>query len=241
MADRKAIIRRRPVEEEEQELEEEVEEVEEEEVEEEAPARKPRKVEIDDEEEEAPAPVKKAAAAPVKKVAAPAPKAAPAPVAKKVAPKVAVVEDDDEPEPVKAAPAKVSNLSHLQIESLLLMTLENLEAGKSIVISRNGDDKWTVASGTAVAAAAPSKPKLTGKAFQEAVCTPEYLEWQERWTKMSAEERLAEIKKAKVKWEEAENDLVNTMRATTAYMEKMGIEKYKPEFKTPSSRAAIKG
>lgn len=227
--------------------------------EEEAPAPKPVKKVV------APPPAAKKVVAPppgAKKVAAPPAKpplplkktvtpptaAKPAvPARKPVAPPVEVDADEEAVEEVAeeaAAPvAKPAELAIHKVErtvagEVVLTLMEHLESGKSITITALDDGKWQLTpNGTT--AVAPKKAKLRGAALEAETCTPEYLEWQAEWKTLTAEEKIAKAKALKVKWNQQPDPRVDMIYMVRAMLEKLGIEKYKAEYKLPSQRAAI--
>jgi len=138
---------------------------------------------------------------------------------------------EPEPEPVKA---DVSDLD------VFYGLLESLDEGHTLVVSRTGEDTWSVSSsGTAAVVAGPQK--LKGQAYWMKVLSPEFLEFDEEWKELTFAEKKVKAKKAKARWEAHEDDRVEAMRVKPALMKKLGIEKYKPEYQTRAARAAIKG
>lgn len=207
-----------------------VEEVDDEEVEEEIPEEEIP--EEDDDEEEAPVVIKKAVVPPaVKKVAAVAP------VAKKAAPAPEPEDDDEETEPVKKV-VKVKPVNAELAGANMLELLAGMTDGTSLVITKIADNKWLFANEMPKAA----KPEgLRGNAYWTEVLDEEYLKWYHEWQSLTHDERIKKAKKAGVTWKEDKDPRVNIMRATDAYRTAMGIEKYKPEFRTRSARARLQG
>jgi hypothetical protein len=220
----------------------------------------------EDEEDEEDEPVVRKAVAPGKKaapvpapvvakktvVAAPAKVVAPAPVVKKVAPpapvaKVAkpvvkeVIEDVDDEEDVVEAPKKikVKPVDATVAGSMMLELMENMEVGKAITITRTADDKWIF--GTADAAKATTANGLRGKPYWLEVLDPSYLAWDVDWRTKTYDEKIKAAKKAGATWKEEKDPRVNILRATEAYRTAMGIEKYKPQYRTRAARAALQG
>lgn len=97
-----------------------------------------------------------------------------------------------------------------------------------------------VLDGTTAASKIRKSDGLKGKAFTDEVYSDEYKEFQERWQAMSAEEKEAEVKKAKVKWEKHDHPATNAMRMVMAYQDHLGLEKYKPEYASRAARQALK-
>lgn len=82
---------------------------------------------------------------------------------------------------------------------------------------------------------------LRGKAFDEEVCTEEYLSWKEQWDKYSLEEKLDLCDEVGAEWESHDNVSINNMRMSMAYQAAVKIEKYKPEYQDKDVRNALKG
>jgi len=210
----------------------------------------------EDEEEEDDAPVTKKTVAPAKKTVVPPPASKkvtppPAPAKKAAAPvkqvkTPAAIEEEAEEETEAQAPKtfKVKTVAQQTVGDLLVAVMSELEVGKTVSLTRVSDDKWSLAPGKAVSAASGAG-KLSGKAFQQEVCTPEYLTWEEEWGTLTAAEKMAKAKKIGVHYE-GENDpkldeRVKMIRMTQAYREAMGIEKFKPEYRSQKARAALRG
>ena len=235
MAGRKhRVIRRREVAvEPEIEADDEVEdddEVEEEELDDE-------EEEEEEEEEETPAPVRKAKVpapkpAPVKAVPAPAPK----PVAKKAP--APLPEDDEEEEKTPAAPVKIKGANAMVVDGLLAGAMTALADGKSLVITALGDNKYSIVMGEA--AAKPTK-KLRGAEYAQEVLSPEYIKWMSEWKLKTYDEKVAFAKKIKVTCEAHTTPQINVMRVTDAVRTKLGLEKYKEQYRSRSARAALLG
>jgi hypothetical protein len=189
-------------------------------------------VEDDEEDEEPVKPVKKVAAAPApkteKKVA---PAAAPV---KKVAP---VVEADEDEEEEKAPVRKTSTKVGM---NPIADFMEMLEVGQSIIITRDSDLTWRVSSGTMTKAPSGKIMGRQGKAYWEEVANPAFTDWQREWGQKTFAEKKAEAKKLGVTYEAHDNPKIEVMRITEAVREKIGIQKYKPEYASRAARAAIK-
>lgn len=187
------------------------------------------------EEEEEPAPVIRrkvvAAPAPVAKKAV----AAPPPVKKAAKPVVQIEEEDVVEEPVKKT-VKVKPVDATVAGAIVLDLLDGMSEDQAITITRTADDKWTFSLANGKAA----KSGLTGRAYWDEVIDPAYLAWYNDWSQMTQDERIKKAKKVGVTWVEDKDPRVNIMRATLAYREQIGIEKYKEQYRSRSARAAIK-
>lgn len=158
-----------------------------------------------------------------------------------------VVEDDDDgdddgdDEPVKlqkAVAVKVKPVDATVAGSMMLELLEGFAEDSSIVITRVETNKWIISNSL------PEDTKsdrLSGAEYWREVQDPKHAEWNEEWSKLTNDEKLKKAKKAGVTWKEDKDPRVNIMRATAAYKEAMGIEKYKPEYRTRAARAAVRG
>lgn len=134
--------------------------------------------------------------------------------------------EDVEPEPVSS-------------EDLLNCLLEGLDEGQSMTITREGDASWALVSG-AVVSAAPAAQKLSGKAYRDEVRSQEFRDHQAVWKELSFEEKVAQAEKLGVEWAEHDDPRVEVMGVTVAVRKKLGIEKYKPQYRTRAARAAIR-
>ena len=207
--------------------------------------------EDDDDEEEEEVVVRRKVAVPVagkKVVAPPAVKkkvvVAPPPVVKKVVKPVLVEEDMDDDadadEEVVVKKTVVKPVDATAAGANMLELLDSMADGQSLVITRNNAGKWTFSTTDAIAAA--SKPAgLRGNAYWDEVISPEFRAWYADWHNLTQDERIRTAKKNGVTWKEDKDPRVNIMRATAAYREAMGIEKYKPEYRSRSERAKLQG
>lgn len=117
-----------------------------------------------------------------------------------------------------------------------------LDAGQTLMFRKVGP-KYVIAKG-ADATIVEKVVEKTGKAMTrteaEAIAmTDEYKEFQGWWPELSFEEKVKHAKKEKVTWEEHDSDLVNNMRLTMAYMDKVGISKWKPQYASSKARRAL--
>ena len=260
---RKRIRRSTPEEVQEAILEEEDELEDEDEVEEEVPpVRKARKVQDveedefedddedledddddydedddDDEDDDEPEPtparrVTRKVAPPVAKTKVKVP---PKPGAKKAAkPASAPAVEDETPQAVA-----VKRVDTIVAENVMTGLLDALDEGQSVVITRTGANTWQISSSNAVAAVAGKK--LRGAEYWAEVLTKEYTDYQEMWSELSTPEKKKKAKAAGAKWDTHKDERVELIRISTAYMAKMGIQKYKPEYQKLAAREAIKG
>jgi hypothetical protein len=164
----------------------------------------------------------------------PAPKKVKKPVAKKKpAPKPKA-----KPEPEEEV-IEVKKVDTVIAEEVLTGLLDAMDDGQSIIITKVSGKQWQISSGQAAAVAAG--PKFKGKEFDIEVQTPEYREWQEDWSTLTYAEKKKEAKRLKVKWESHNDARVDNIRISAAVRASLGIEKYKPEYRTQAARNAVKG
>lgn len=134
---------------------------------------------------------------------------------------------------------KVQKPADIVKTSLVDDILSRLAAGQSVTIIRLENGNWKLADSKA-AKDNRTTVGLRGAAYWDEVCSPEYIEWEKEWRELTMAERLARAKKAKVTWEEHADARINQMRLVDAYRQKLGIEKYKPEYQERSARDAVR-
>jgi len=132
--------------------------------------------------------------------------------------------------------ASIKKVGDNVIENLM----GKLRNGEALTIVKQADGRYTVTEASIVETK-KAEGKLRGNAYWAEVCTPEYLEWEKSWKTMTYADKLKAAKKAGAKWESHDDQRINTIRITESFREVNGIEKYKPEYSTMSSRAAIRG
>lgn len=225
MVIKKRLIRRKPVE----------PEPEEEEIEDLEPEDEEFEAEIEEEEEEEVKPSKVAPRGITHKVISkvppkPAPKPAPKPVVEEPE------EEEEEEEPAKKI--KVQKVEDTVVSSIVLQAMQHMKEGKSLLITSLGNDKYSIVFSDH-ALPAPSS-KMRGKEYWEAVTSPDYLAWSEEWQNKSYEEKVKFAQKKKISWDSHPNPRVDVIRLTEAVRKALGIEKYKPEYRTRSARASLR-
>ena len=212
----------------------EIEEIEEddfdeqEEDEEEAPApkrsrrkrRAPRVVDEDDdndaewnEEDDAPSPDDESPKQPAKKSA------------KKPSPEPDVIE-------VKKVDDQVA-------EGVFSELLEAMSDGQAIVAVRLPGNKWQFVTGDIPVAS--TGPKLKGKEYYDEVQTEDYKEFVVEWGNLTYQEKVKKAKKMKVSWETHKDKRVDNIRLMLAVRDKLGIDKYKPDYINKSARDRLRG
>ena len=150
----------------------------------------------------------------------------------------------------KPAPVVEEKPELVDVEDLFGQILAGLAEGKAILITRTKAG-WAIHQppvgpvpvdvAPAVAAVPQPKKGLRGKAFDEAVCTPEYLAWEREWGQLTVAEKKAKAKKAGAKWQAHEHPQVELINLAAAYLKHLGIEKFKPDYKSLAARRAIQG
>lgn len=83
--------------------------------------------------------------------------------------------------------------------------------------------------------------KLTGKEYEQEVCTQEYLDFVEEWRGMDITEKRKYAKSLGCKWEKAADVKIENMAISRAVQEAKDITKYKPKYQSGKARAAVKG
>jgi hypothetical protein len=160
----------------------------------------------------------------IEEAPAPKPKAAKKPV-KKPAPKSKTVE-------VKKVDDQVA-------EGVFTELLEAMREGQAIVALRLPDNKWQFM--TSDVQAVSMGTKLKGKEYYDEVQTQEYKDFIAEWTDLTYQEKVKKAKKLKVTWEEHDDKRVDNIRLMLAVREKLGIEKYKPDYINKSARDRLRG
>ena len=160
-------------------------------------------------------------------------------------------EDDDEEEVVEPKPKRrrkkvVEVEPEPELEEAAFSSTDLFEAilgglseGQSVTITAS-EDEWVLSAGGETVAA-PKVTLLKGRAYHDEVLAEEFLDWREKWQELTFSEKKAQAKKAKAEWDEHEDPRVEAMRIAAAIREALGIEKYKPEYRTRAARAAIRG
>lgn len=117
----------------------------------------------------------------------------------------------------------------------------SLVPGTTYTITAHGDNTYTVIAGAAQPVVATRKKStgLRGAAFLDEVLSDEYKSWSEEWQGMTVAERQRWAKKLKAEWEQHDHELTNNMRMAMAVQNKLGIDKYKPEYSTRAAREAL--
>lgn len=126
-----------------------------------------------------------------------------------------------------------------------------LEEGKSLTITRAGEDQWIVSQGAPVAVVTKSGRSangVRGKAFEEEAFTPEFMQFiyddvsgnGVGWTTMTPDERYAMAEELEVSWNEHENSKTDAMRMGQAVRESLGVEKWKSQYQSRAARKALR-
>lgn len=120
--------------------------------------------------------------------------------------------------------------------------LAALSEGDALIIKRTAEDTYVISMATREFVTSAPEPKPAGKKVSVSdMLTDEYKEWQAEWSQLTYEEKVAKAEEDGVEWNRHENPRVDNMRLTAAYREALGIEKYKPEYRTRKARAAARG
>jgi hypothetical protein len=190
----------------------------------------------------------------------------PPPVARKIVPpSKKVVEEEEEELPVEPKPVKdfeTKTVNDVVLDNLFVRVMEHLGMGQELVIFKVSGDKWTVKIPGAVEepkvlrmppskreefeakgymTKAKSPGKLSGKEYEQEVCTQEYLDFVEDWRGMDITEKRKLAKSLKVTWNKAADEKIENMSLSRAVQEAKEITKYKPKYKSGAARASVKG
>lgn len=146
-------------------------------------------------------------------------------------------DDDDEEEEVKEkkSPLKLEKVSKTMHDSILSDLLDVLNDGGSLIIHKS-KDTYTISSADGIV----RTRKLKGSEYWDEVSDPAYRKWGEEWRQKTYEEKVKFARKNKLVWNEHDNPRVDVIRLTEAVREYLGIEKYKEQYRTRASRAAIR-
>jgi hypothetical protein len=124
-------------------------------------------------------------------------------------------------------------------EGVFSELLEAMRDGQAIIAVRLPGNKWQFVTGDIPVA--DTGPKLKGKEYYDEVQTENYKEFVAEWGNLTYQEKVKKAKKLKVKWEAHEDKRVDNIRLMLAVREKLGIEKYKPDYINKSARDRLRG
>jgi len=129
---------------------------------------------------------------------------------------------------------------------------DSAPVGVSIVATRQSADSWLFGVGNASVVPVSAKMQssgrgLKGRAFEREAYSSKYYTFHyedagdgQPWTGRSVEDKYAYADELGVTWEKYDNVTVDTMRMVKAIYEKLGIEKWKPEYKSKVARDALR-
>jgi len=165
---------------------------------------------------------------------APAPKTTTKKPAKKAAKKPAK-KTVTEPEVIE-----VKKVDDQVAEGVFSELLEAMDEGQAVIAVRLPGNKWQFMTGD-VQTTSTGGVKLKGKEFDGEVQTVEYQEFIVEWSDLTYQEKVKKAKKLKVAWETHDDNRVDNIRLMLAVRDKLGIEKYKPDYINKSARDRLKG
>ena len=142
---------------------------------------------------------------------------------------------------VPAPPVRIQPVNKNIVEDVIMKVMTALGDGRAILIVRLSEDRWQINPVIDAKNPVAMQKKLSGKAYWDEVLDPHYIEWDKEWQTLTQAEKVQRCKKAGVVWEEDKDVKINNIHMTEAYRTKLGIEKYKPEYRDRSSRAAVRG
>ena len=142
--------------------------------------------------------------------------------------------------PVEPESVKVQKVDDQIAEGVFSELLEAMAEGQAIIAVRLPGNRWQFVTGDAQTTS-DGGVKLKGKEFRNEVNTIEFQEFMEEWGDLTYQEKVKKAKKLKVSWEENDDKRVDNIRLMLAVREKLGIEKYKPDYINKSVRDRLKG
>lgn len=137
---------------------------------------------------------------------------------------------------VKEEPPEEEELAFSADDPIMAIAAQ-LADGKSLLITKTDEGTFVLAFWSEGAAVGK---QLRGAAYWDEVLSPEYVAHYEEWTELTFAEKKKQAQKLKATWEPHDNPKVEVMRITQAVRTKLGIEKYKEQYKTRADRAAIR-
>ena len=143
-------------------------------------------------------------------------------------------------QPVESESVKVQKVDDQIAEGVFSELLEAMAEGQAIIAVRLSGNRWQFVTGN-VQTTSDGGVKLKGKEFSTEVQTVEYQEFIVEWSDLTYQEKVKKAKKLKVSWETHKDKRVDNIRLMLAVREKLGIEKYKPDYINKSSRDRLKG
>jgi len=109
--------------------------------------------------------------------------------------------------------------------------------GNQIIFSKLDPEEFkSVEQPQATGKPSRGERSITVKEMRAYAQTADYIEFDEWWSALSFEEKVAEAEDDDVEWERHDNPLVDNLRLTMAMQEARGIEKWKPEYATRAAR-----
>lgn len=146
-------------------------------------------------------------------------------------------------------------------DNLFGALLEVLQTGGEVIISKLAENKWNLkmngvihsqdkeASSENMKKYIVPEPvqksktvsKLTGKEYDQEVCTQEYLDFVEEWRGMDVTEKRKLAKSLGAKYDKSDSALIENKNLSMAVQAAKGITKYKPKYQSGKARAELKG
>lgn len=152
-------------------------------------------------------------------------------------------------------PASVVEVGFTTSPDVLMELSMRLQEGQSLLLTPTDDGAVIVKAigmvGTPVNVGEPAAPAaagLRGDAYDKEVWTPEYYNFirvdagdGKPWEKHTTDEKSALAKSAGLTWQEHTDAKITAMNMFNAVIAALGVEKYKPEYKSKSARDAVRG
>lgn len=145
-------------------------------------------------------------------------------------PKITVVDKSEKPEPRGKIVFKSNPFTDF-LQALM-------DKNQPVIISPQGDGTFVME--LARDAAIQGVGKLEGQEYWQEVLSPEFDMWSKEWNELTYSEKIEEAKRVGAEWEEHDVEKTNMMRMGAAVRDVLGIEKYKPKYRSRKARQAIR-
>lgn len=109
------------------------------------------------------------------------------------------------------------------------------ETGKAALVQEHKDGGYII---SLIDTIVPRKAAGAGRYREQDYWSGEYAEFKTWWPKMTPDEKVTWAEENSVTWEEHVDPLVNNMKLSAAAQVHLGVEKYKPGFRTRAARVS---
>jgi len=142
-----------------------------------------------------------------------------------------------EPKPVAILQKYVADHG---IDTLIPALMASMPPKHVLLVERLKNDRWRLSIASVKDPVASEVGTLFGEAYWKEVINPDYREWQEMWKPLSSSDKEMLCKKVGAEWVRSSKPNINNMRMAEAYLHRVGIEKYKPQYRQDKDRARIR-